>query len=168
MGPAHRLKRFWLFFGVFPLLLSFRSFSFLLLFWDAPSSSTSAEKTQTGKSLAIGHRVPTNPSNRCWTRFYNTTAKTLRSFNSGSLRPFEMGLWCTPNINKTLGSWQTRPLYRQQWGHPCGHGQTQVFYKAVSSSHSQATLMKHVSKGSSYFLWELGEKNLCDLFSCLS
>lgn len=104
-----------------PLYLCDSTFSpaFVFFFpssWNRPDSCVLLRLLY----LQPSDRVPTNPSNLRWAQFYNTAAKTLRSFNVAFGVPLKPALWCTPNINRTLGSWQTRPVYRQRWGHPDG------------------------------------------------
>lgn len=101
-------------------LFSLSTFVFFFFFLLEPKESYLLHQLL---HLQQSDSVPTNPSNLHWAQFYNTAAKTLKSFNVALRVPLKRALWCTPNINRTLGSWQTRPVYRQRWGHPDGSSQ---------------------------------------------
>lgn len=101
----------------------FLSFNFCLFFFFFLLEPKESYLLHQLLHLQQSDSVPTNPSNLHWAQFYNTAAKTLKSFNVALRVPLKRALWCTPNINRTLGSWQTRPVYRQHWGHPDGSSQ---------------------------------------------
>lgn len=109
--------------------------------------------------LQQSDRVPTNPSNLQWAQFYNTATKTLKSFNAALGVPLKRALWCTPNINRTPGSWQTRPVYRQRWGHP--HRSSQNMHLLTGASQEKEKLN---SSYSAFWRWCLScclDSKLC-------
>lgn len=130
------------------LTVSLKLFLQLLSFFFLAPGTDQSPTFYTNSNLQQSNRVPTNPSNLHWGQFYNTAAKTLKSFNVALGVPLKPALWSTPNINRTLGSWQTRPVYRQRWGHPDGSSQNMHLLTGASQDTE-----KHNSLYSAFWRW---------------